>query len=68
MHVRGCAHHEKNPDGMYVVCRAERKCFFTFEPLPQLNLTSSQLVGFAIGVDPTGLYYFLVRTHPTLWY
>jgi hypothetical protein len=35
---------EKHRNGMYVVCRAERKCLFTFEPAPQLNANLRQLV------------------------
>ena len=43
------AYPEKHSNGVYAVCRAERKIPFTFEPAPQLNANSRQLVDWPLG-------------------
>ena len=43
------AYLEKHRNGVYVVCRAERKIPVIFEPAPQLNANSRQLVGWSLG-------------------
>ena len=45
---------EKHRNGMYIICRAERKCLFTFELAPQLNANLCQLIVRSFGwIPPT---------------